>query len=72
MTGIRKGTEVEWKYGKGTATGKVEETFTDKVTKEIKGKEITRNATKDEPAYLVKQEDGAEALKKDSEVHKAK
>jgi len=71
MAGISKGTEVEWKYGKGTATGKVEEKFTEKVTKQIKGKKITRNATEDEPAYLVKQEDGAKALKKDSEVHKA-
>lgn len=71
MTGIRKGTEVEWKWGSSTASGKVEEKFTDDVTRKIKGKEITRHATDDNPAYLVKQEDGGKALKSDSEVHKS-
>lgn len=71
MTDIRKGTEVEWKWGSSTASGKVEQTFTKEVTRKIKGKEITRKATADNPAYLVKQDDGKTALKSDSEVHKA-
>ncbi|WP_182086720.1 DUF2945 domain-containing protein [Aureimonas sp. ME7] len=70
MTGLRKGTDVEWKWGKGKAEGKVEEKFTDKVTKRIKGKAITRDASNDNPAYLVKQKKGGKALKSDSEVHK--
>ncbi|WP_062013276.1 DUF2945 domain-containing protein [Aureimonas sp. AU4] len=71
MTDIRKGTEVEWKYGSSKAQGKVEQTFTKEVTRKIKGKEVTRKATNDNPAYLLKQEDGTKVLKSDSEVHKA-
>jgi hypothetical protein len=66
----RKGTEVEWKWGTGTATGKVAESFTDRVTRKIAGKEITRDADADNPAYLVEQEDGSRALKSHSELTK--
>ncbi|MBC8131073.1 MAG: DUF2945 domain-containing protein, partial [Rhizobiaceae bacterium] len=44
MTKFRKGQKVEWKWGQGTAEGKIAESFTEKVTRTIKGKEITRNA----------------------------
>lgn len=67
---LKKGDVVEWKFGKGKAEGKVEKTFTDKVTKTIKGKEITRNASDEKPAALVKQEDGAKALKSETELKK--
>jgi len=40
------------------------------VERKIKGKEITRNASREEPAYLVKQEDGDEVLKSGSELKK--
>lgn len=69
---IKTGTKIEWKWGNGTATGKVIETFTDKVTKTIKGSEITRNGEKDNKALLVEQEDGGKVLKLESEVKKAK
>lgn len=71
MTTFRKGSKVEWKWGQGTAEGKVEARYADKVTKKIDGKSITRNATKDKPAYLVKQNDGGRVLKSESELHKA-
>jgi hypothetical protein len=71
MTSFKKGSKVEWKWGKGTAEGKVEARYAEKVTKKIEGKSITRNASKDEPAYLVKQDDGKRALKSGSELHKA-
>ncbi|MCM2503471.1 DUF2945 domain-containing protein [Aureimonas altamirensis] len=67
----RKGQKVTWTWGNGTAEGKVEEKFTEKVTRTIKGKAITRDADKDNPAYLVVQEDGAKALKSESELSKA-
>ncbi len=66
----QKDDRVEWNWGQGTATGKVQEKFTTKVTRTIKGSEITRNATDDEPAYLIKQEDGDEVLKSESELTK--
>ncbi len=65
-----KGDKVTWEWGSGTAKGVVAEVFTDKVTRKIKGKEITRNATKAEPACLVRQEDGDEVLKSASELSK--
>ncbi len=67
----RKGQKVTWTWGNGTAEGKVEEKFTEKVSRTIKGKAITRDADKDNPAYLVVQEDGAKALKSESELSKA-
>ena len=70
MAKYRKGTEVSWSWGSGTATGKVQETFTEKVTRTIKGTEVTRNASDDEPAYLVEQEDGDRVLKSESELSK--
>ena len=66
-----KGDKVEWEWGSGSATGKVTEVYTEEVTKTLKGSEITRDASEDEPAYLSEQEDGDEVLKSHSEVSKA-
>ena len=66
-----KGTKVKWEWGSGEATGEVQESFTDDVERTIKGSKIKRKATKDEPAYLIKQEDGDRVLKSHSEVKKA-
>lgn len=68
---IREGTKVEWDWGDGTATGKVAERYTEKVTKTFDGTEVTRDASSDEPAYLIEQEDGGRALKSKSEVRRA-
>jgi hypothetical protein len=67
----RQGTEVEWSWGQGTARGKVSESFTDRVSRKIEGKEIVRDADEGNPAYLVEQEDGGRALKSHSELKKA-
>ena len=66
-----KGDHVEWSWGNGTGTGKVTEKFTSKVTRTIDGNEVTRDASDDEPAYMVEQEDGGRALKSGSELSKA-
>ena len=66
----KKGDSVAWAWGNGTATGKIKEKFTQKVTRTIKGSEITRNASEDEPAYLIEQQDGDEVLKSGSELKK--
>ncbi len=68
---FEKGDTVAWSWGTGTATGRVTEVFTSKVTRKIKGKAITREATAEEPAYLIRQEDGDQVLKSGSELHKA-
>lgn len=68
---LRKGSKVSWTWGRGTATGTIVEIHKEKVTRTIKGKDITRNASADDPAYLVEQDDGDRVLKSASEVDRA-
>lgn len=68
---IRKGSKVTWKWGSSTAEGKVAEIHREKVTRQIKGEKITRDGSKDDPAYLIEQEDGGKVLKLKSEVDQA-
>lgn len=70
-TSTRIGDRVEWNWGNGTGAGTVTERFTDRVTREIEGSQITRNATEDEPAYLIEQDDGDIVLESESELDKA-
>lgn len=65
---IRKGSKVSWKWGNGTATGKVEETYSEEVTKTIKGNKVTRKGESGNKALLIKQDDGDKVLKLESEV----
>lgn len=69
---MKKGEKVTWKFGSGEAEGKVEETFTKPVEKKIKSATVKRNASKEKPAVLVKQDNGNKALKSESELKKAK
>jgi hypothetical protein len=71
MAKFSKGDKVAWDWGNGTGEGKVAETFTRKVTRKIKGSEITRNGSDDDPAVLIEQEDGDQVLKLSSELRKA-
>lgn len=64
-------TEVEWDWGNGTAKGKIQEKFTEKVSRQIDGNEVTRDASEDNPAYMIEQDDGQRVLKKHSELRKA-
>lgn len=68
---IRKGTVVKWSWGNGTAEGTVEETYTSKTTKTIKGSEVIRNGSSDDKALYIKQDDGDYVLKSESEVDRA-
>jgi len=67
---IREGTIVKWKWGTGTAEGKVKETFTKKISKTIKGSDVTRNGSEDDKALYIEQEDGDMVLKLESEVER--
>lgn len=71
MSDISVGDRVTWSWGAGTAEGKVTERFTSKVSREIKGSKINRNATQDEPAFLIQQDDGDQVLKSITELDKA-
>ena len=68
---LRKGTHVEWDWSGSTARGKITEIFTEDVERTIKGSKITRKASKDDPAYLIEQEDGDQVLKGRSELRRA-
>ncbi len=68
---ISVGDEVKWSWGNGTGTGTVKQIYKDEVTKTIKGNEVTRKASDDDPAYLIEQDDGDKVLKSCSEVEAA-
>lgn len=68
---IKEGSKVKWKWGNGTAEGKVKETYTKKVTKTIDGNKVTREGESGNKALYIEQEDGSKVLKSESEVEKA-
>ena len=72
MGSYKKGDTVSWKWGQGRAQGTIKEKFKEKVTRQIDGKEITRNGSDDDPAVLIEQDDGQRVLKLESEVRKEK
>jgi len=62
------GAKVSWKWGSGTAEGKVEERFERRVQRTIKGAKVVKNGSKDNPAVLIRQDDGGKVLKLESEL----
>ncbi|MGB7406472.1 MAG: DUF2945 domain-containing protein [Pacificimonas sp.] len=59
---------VKWDWGNGTAKGQIEERFEREVTRTLQGSEVTKDGDEDNPAYLIKQEDGDKVLKRGSEI----
>ena len=59
---------VQWDWGNGTAKGQITERFEREVTRTLQGSEITKQGSEDNPAYLIKQDDGDEVLKLGSEI----
>ncbi len=68
---IRMGTTVSWNWGPSAAEGEVTEVHHEEVTRTTKGSEIKRNGSKDNPAYVIEQEDGTIVVKLRSEVEPA-
>jgi hypothetical protein len=71
MSDIKVGDRVTWDWSGNTAEGKVTERFTDTVTRKIKGTEVKRKASEDEPAFMIEQDDGDRVLKSVTELSKA-
>jgi len=65
---FQTGQYVQWNHGAHKATGQIREALTEQVTRTIKGNQVTRNASEEEPAYLIEQEDGDEVLKSETEL----
>ena len=65
---MKKGDKVNWSWGQGKAEGTITEKFEKPVKKKIKGTEVKRKASKEEPAYLVEQDKGTKVVKSQSEL----
>ncbi|MEP2234536.1 MAG: DUF2945 domain-containing protein [Alteripontixanthobacter sp.] len=59
---------VKWNWGNGEGKGQIEERFEREVTRTLQGSEVTKKGDEDNPAYLIKQEDGDKVLKRGSEL----
>ena len=68
---IKEGTNVKWKWGDGYGQGEVKEKYQKSITLTLQGSEVTRNGSEDDPALRIKQDDGDEVLKLQSEVERA-
>jgi hypothetical protein len=68
MTPYKKNAPVFWKWLGKNIYGQVVEAHLEPVTREIKGKNIKRNGSAENPAYLVQSEAGNFALKLHSEL----
>ena len=68
MANLRKGSKVTWTWGEHEAHGKILDRFTARVTRTLQGTKVVREASKEEPAYMVLQDDGDLILKSASEL----
>lgn len=71
MAKYKEGTNVKWNWGDGTASGKVKSIFEKRTTRRIDGTEVTREGSKDNPAYYIERGEGNNVLKLESEISKA-
>ncbi|WP_110686598.1 DUF2945 domain-containing protein [Salinicola aestuarinus] len=71
MAHFKQRQTVKWKWGPHWAEGTVTKKFCETVTRQLQGSEVKRKGTQDNPAYLIKQEDGTRVLKLQSELKKA-
>ena len=65
---IRTGSTVHWSWGAHEAAGRVVERFERTVRRTIKGTAVVKHGTRDNPAYLIRQDDGDQVLKLRSEL----
>lgn len=65
---FQTGQYVKWNWGSGTGRGQIAERFEREVTRTLAGSEITKKGDEDNPAYLIKQDDGDTVLKRGSEI----
>jgi len=59
---------VKWNWGNGEGKGQITERFEREVTRTLQGSEVTKDGDEDNPAYLIKQDDSDEVLKRGSEL----
>lgn len=69
---FKVGAKIQWKWLGRVIQGVVKEVHEEPITKTIKGKNIKRNGSVENPAYLVESSVGNLALKLHSELSAAK
>ncbi|RYC70251.1 MULTISPECIES: hypervirulence associated TUDOR domain-containing protein [Spirosoma] len=69
MATVKKGDEVTWKYGKGTAEGKVAEVHKEDIERKTQGTTTKRKGSAEEPALVIEQ-GSKKIVKSASEVTK--
>ena len=67
---IASGNHVAWQWGQGLAQGVVEEVCTGPTTITTKGKTISRNGSKSDPALIITSSKGVKVLKLSHEVQR--
>ncbi len=65
---MKKGDKVHWNWGKSQAEGTIKDKSEKTIIKKIKGTEVKRKAGKEEPAYIIEQQNGTEVVKSESEL----
>ena len=69
---MKKGDKVHWNWGKSQAEGTIVEKSEKTIKKKIKGTEVKRKGSKEEPSYVIKQAKGNEVVKSESELSPGK
>jgi hypothetical protein len=69
---MKKGDHIQWKWGNGHAEGTIKSVHHESTTIKTKGKDITRNGSKEDPALVISHESGDNVLKLASEVEPKK
>ncbi len=72
MASFKEGDNVKWEYGSNYGHGTVKSVFEEKTTRKIKGNEVTRDGSKDDPALYIEndKDDSGNVLKLASECEK--
>ena len=65
---MKEGDQVGWKWSGGIATGTVVSVQPDRTEIESKGRHIVRNGTSDDPAVVIRHDNGTPVLKLAHEV----
>lgn len=65
---FQTGQYVKWNWGDGEGKGQIKDRFEREVKRTLQDSEVTKDGDEDNPAYLIKQEDGDEVLKRGSEL----
>lgn len=69
---MKVGDQVGWQWGNGLATGEVIDIRHEKTVIESKGKCITRNGRDDDPAVIIRSDNGSKVVKLEHEVQVVK